>query len=168
MYEDSILFIFQKSQYKPLSKEVLDKAWTTMTKSSDWKFHSESKTTGDKIETKVLNGRKIFKLTVRLILQTLITFPYYRLRIGTFWKTIKLEKKKITKLKQKTLLCEILLNNLLNCVGKKSLFCKSKSQFMPRFLSFWLKVWYWYGKLKLKTQFPSNSFGLFAETWTNF
>ena len=74
------MILFQKSQYKPLSKEVLDKAWTTMTKSSDWKFHSESKTTGDKIETKVLNGRKIFKLTVRLKIQTLDrTFPYYRL-----------------------------------------------------------------------------------------
>ena len=77
-----------------MSKEVLDKAWTTMTKSSDWKFHSESKTTGDKIETKVLNGRKIFKLTVRLKLQALIAFPYYRLSNWTIWKTIKLKKNK--------------------------------------------------------------------------
>ena len=35
------------------------------------------------------------------------------------------------------------------------------------FYDFLLKLWYVYGKLKLKTEFPANPIGLFAETWSN-
>jgi len=93
-----------KSQYKPLSKEVLDKAWTTMTKSSDWKFHSESKTTGDKIETKVLNGRKIFKLTTTLEIPARILLEelFYKAEGSPDWNDLVTEIKIIQSLDSNT------------------------------------------------------------------
>ena len=51
---------------------------------------------------------------------------------------------------------------------KKLKFANQNHTLCQDFQDFWLKVWYLYGKLKLKTQFPANSFGPFAETRSNF
>ena len=51
---------------------------------------------------------------------------------------------------------------------KKLNFAYQNHTLFKDFQYFGLKVWYLSGKLKLKTQFPANSFGLFAETWSNF
>ena len=53
-------------------------------------------------------------------------------------------------------------------LGNKLKFANQNHTLCQDFQYFWLKVWYLSGKLKLKTQFPANSFGLFAETWSNF
>ena len=94
---------------------------------------------------------------------------YDRLRNWTFLKKLKLKKaqnsSKKLKLKQKTLKNSsrktqlwVISLKLLNFITQNHISCQD----------FRLKVWYLYGKLKLKTQFPANSFGLFAETWSNF
>ena len=102
----------------------------------------------------------------------LVLCAYSRLRNWTFLKKLKLKKaqnsSKKLKLKQKnfknssrkTQLWVISLK-LLNFIRQSHISCQDLQDF-------WLKVWYLYGKLKLKTQFPANSFGLFAETWSNF
>ena len=104
---------------------------------------------------------------------------YCRLRNWTFLKKLKLKKaqnsSKKLKLKQKTFknsshktqLWAISLK-LLNFIGKKHKFANQNHTLCQDFQYFWLKVWYLFGKLKLKTQFPANSFGLFAETGSNF
>jgi len=82
-----------KNRYKPMAKDVLDKAWTTMSKSMDWKFHSESKSTGDKIETKLFNNRKIFRLTTTLDIPARILLEelFYKAEGSPSWNDLVTE-----------------------------------------------------------------------------
>ena len=60
-------------------------------------------------------------------------------------------------------------HELLFCSGKKYYFVSQSKIHAKIYRSFALNMgWYWYEKLKLKAQFPANSFGPFAETESYF
>jgi len=106
---------YMKNRYKPMSKDVLDKAWTTMTKSTDWKFHSESKGTGDKLETKMFNNRKIFRLTTTLDIpaRLLLEELFYKAEGSPKWNDLVTEIKVVQTLDSNTdVLYQVCANGL--------------------------------------------------------
>lgn len=117
---------FMKNRYKPMAKDVLDKAWTNLTKSTDWKFHSKSKSTGDEIETKVFNNRKIFRLTTTLDIpaRLLLEELFYKAEGSPSWNDLVTEIKIVQTLDSNTdVLYQVCANGLGGGVVSTRDFC---------------------------------------------
>jgi len=93
-----------RSDYKAIAKDVVETAWQTLTKSTDWKLESDSKSTGDRIESKFLDDRKIYRLTATLEIPARILLEelFYKVESSHLWNPLVTECKIVQNLDSNT------------------------------------------------------------------